>query len=65
MCLSNTDMFGKRRFAFQTKKTPAASLFSRKQGLGAPIHIKTPSISIDIYYYTLLVLLISIILMAY
>ena len=50
---------------FKKEKAPAASLFSRKQGLGVPMHIKMSSILIDIYYYTLLLLLISIILIAY
>ena len=35
---------------------PAASLFSRKQGLGVPIHIKMSFILINIDYYTLWVL---------
>ena len=65
MLLSQTDMFGKSRDVFQQKKAPAASLFSRKQGLGVPIHIKMSFILIKICYYTLLLLLISIILIAY
>ena len=47
MLLSKTDMFEKRRAVFQQKKTPAASLFSRKQGLGVPIHIKMAFILIS------------------
>ena len=39
----------------KTKK-PAASLFSRRQGLVIPIHMKMSSISIDIQDYTLWVL---------
>jgi len=46
----------------QTQTKSAANLFSRKQGLGVPIHIQLPSISIYIHYYTLLVLGGSIIL---
>ena len=41
--LSNIDQnshFPKRRVLKKKKTAPAASLFSRKQGLGVPIHIK-------------------------
>ena len=63
---------GESFFFFRKEESPAASLFSRRQGLGVPIHITMPSIlmnmpfiSINIYEYTLLVLLKSIILIAY
>ena len=58
-------MFERRCDVSQQKKAPAASLFSRKQVLGVPIHITMSSILINIYYYTLLLSLISIILIAY
>ena len=58
MCLSKTDMFGKDASFFKKQKEPAASLFSRKQGLGVPIHIEIqfiwihiPFILINIYIY--------------
>ena len=47
---------------FFARTKPTASLFSRKQGLGIPIHIKTSFLLIDIDSYTLLVLGGSIIL---
>ena len=50
------------RVSFFQTTTNAANLFNRQQGLGAPIHIKTPSIVTDIAYRTLLVLGESIIL---
>ena len=37
---------------------PAASLFSRKQGLGIPIHMQMPSILIINWNYTILVSII-------
>ena len=39
----------------KNKRTSAASLPSRKQGFGVFIHIKTPSIFINIHYDSLLV----------
>ena len=42
--LSKKDMFGIRCVACSKEKAPAASLFSRKQGLGTSIHIKIPFI---------------------
>ena len=42
-------------FTKQTRKTPAASLKRRKQGLGIPTNMKTPSNGYDIDYHTLLV----------
>ena len=59
--VNNKHVWKKTR-RFSKEKAPAASLFSRKQGLGVPIHVKMSFILTNIYYYALLVLLISIIL---
>ena len=41
---------------FPKRKVPAANLFSRKQGLGIPMHIKMTSKACHINEYTLFVL---------
>ena len=40
----------------EKQKTPAACLFSREQGLGVTTHMQIQFTSINIGYYTLLVL---------
>ena len=54
-CLTPTVTFQRRHVVFPRKKAPAASLLSREQGLGIPIHPQMQFLLIHIYYYTLLV----------
>ena len=68
--LSNIDSVRQKRCLkkgcrVRQRNTPAASLFSRKQGLGVPIRMKMSLIFINIYYYALLLSLIFTILIAY
>ena len=42
---------GKQTGCSYQNTAPAASLFSHKKDLGVPIHIKCPTMFIDIYYY--------------
>ena len=46
-------------------KMSAASLSNRKQGLGVPMEINNLFVLVNIDYYTLCVILILIILLAY
>ena len=57
--------YGKHTSLQKQNQKSAASLFSRKASLGAPIHIKMSSKTYHIYYYTLLLLGVSIILDCY
>ena len=56
MFLSNKMGCSRNSMLQQNKTTPAASLFSRKQGLGIPLHVKMSCVLINIDSCPLLVL---------